>query len=193
MLEVVYMNRKIKCIHCNVMSDQSEMIKLTDYLDEENRYKRCFTHPECLDDFLHTQTKEYKTKNHFKLMREIINKNELKEYILENFIRLYPHLIEEGIVINDHQYEVKSGRIDLLARDVKNKLVIIELKVVDDCKDLVYQCAYYPTQFDESVRVVTICPDYKDNIMLALSKLGYVEMKKYQINELTGLFEIVNI
>lgn len=56
---------------------------------------------------------------------------------------------------------------------------MIELKIVNNCKDIVFQSAYYPTQFDEKVRVITICPDYTGKIKNALEKLGYVEMKEY--------------
>jgi RecB family endonuclease NucS len=102
---------------------------------------------------------------------------------LEKLIIKSIHLVEDGMRVLESQYEVREGIIDILAKDKFGKKVIIELKIVDDCKDLIFQCAYYPTQFNEDVRVISICPDYTYKINMALRKLGYVEMKKYEIVE----------
>ncbi|MEM4994975.1 endonuclease NucS domain-containing protein [Priestia sp. SB1] len=107
--------------------------------------------------------------------------NKLNEKHLEEMIIKEIHLVEEGMTYVANQLEVKDGIIDILARDKTGRLCIIEVKVVDDCKDLIFQSAYYPTQILGDPRMITITPAYRDKIKLALESLKYVEMKTYRI------------
>jgi RecB family endonuclease NucS len=80
----------------------------------------------------------------------------------------------------DNQVDIEYGRIDILAKDKNDILCIIELKVDNDCKDIVFQCAYYITQFkEETKRMITIAPDYSYRIKNALKMLPYVETYVY--------------
>lgn len=101
---------------------------------------------------------------------------ELERYIVNNL-----NLIESGMRLIQNQYPVEDGFIDILTRDKNGKLCIIELKVVKNDERIVHQCVYYPTQFDEEVRVITIAPDYSKKIYSALKSLNYVEIKQYKI------------
>ena len=56
-----------------------------------------------------------------------------------------------------------------------------EVKIKNDDPRLVEQCVYYPSQFDEKTRVITIAPSYSNKLYNTLSSLGYVEMKYYYI------------
>ena len=105
-----------------------------------------------------------------------ISENQLEHYLINNL-----HLIENGMICISNQYEVPHGRIDILAKDKNGTLCIIELKIEEDDKRLIYQCAYYPTQFNEKVRMITIAPDYSKRIIDGLSSLEYVEKYKYDI------------
>lgn len=117
------------------------------------------------------------------IRRKIKRKNKLTESKLEQLVIKNIHLVEEGMTFVDNQVEVQDGIIDILARDKKGHLCIIELKIVNHCKDLVFQSAYYPTQILGESRMITIAPDYKERIKLALESLRYVEMKTYKIED----------
>lgn len=101
----------------------------------------------------------------------ISHEKELEEYLINNM-----ELIEEGMTLVKNQYRVPNGVIDILAKDKEDRLCIIELKLKEDCRELIYQCVYYRTQFDKPVRVIAICPEYSARIHDCLINLN-VEMK----------------
>jgi hypothetical protein len=109
--------------------------------------------------------------------------NEFSEKVLENILILDLSVIEEGLTLIDNQFSVADGFIDILARDKNETLTIIELKVKDDDYRLVQQCVYYPTQFNEPTRMISIAPGYKPKLRTSLESLGFVELKQYQIIE----------
>lgn len=117
--------------------------------------------------------------------------NDLTEFDLETILVNDLQLIEDGMTFIKRQKRIDEGRIDILTRDIANKLCIIELKIVEDCRDLIFQCAYYPTQFDEDVRMITITPGYTERIFKALKNIGSVEMKQYRFKN--GHLTISNI
>jgi DNA-binding MarR family transcriptional regulator len=102
-----------------------------------------------------------------------------RESDLEKVIIKDLSIIEDGMTLVKNQYWVPGGRIDILARDKNNKLCIIELKIKEDDERIVAQCIYYPTQFYEDVRVITITPSYTSMLETALKKIG-VELKVYK-------------
>lgn len=108
-------------------------------------------------------------------------KFQLLESDLEELVINDLHKIENGMRYIDNQYNVEHGTVDILARDKNGVLCIIELKVVDNCKTIIWQCLYYPTQFNENVRVITVCPDYKKYIYDTLKLMPNVELYIYDI------------
>ncbi|MGB3513772.1 MAG: endonuclease NucS domain-containing protein [Microcoleaceae cyanobacterium] len=96
------------------------------------------------------------------------------EEILENF--LYEHLeILLGLRVLDRQYIVNSQRCDILAVDSQKKLVVLELKNIED-RGIVQQLTrYYDALLDEQpfsdkvdyrqpVRLIAITPNFhRDN------------------------------
>lgn len=104
-----------------------------------------------------------------------INEKQLEEIVSNN-----PELIEDGMKLIEVQYEINNGFIDILCFDKNNIKTIVELKVTSDNEDLIRQCVYYPSQFQEKVRMITIAPDYSKKIYDSLKFLGYVEMKQYK-------------
>lgn len=111
------------------------------------------------------------------------NVKEIKsEKYLEDILSQDLSVVEEGMQFIERQYRVDDGFIDILARGKDGKLTIIELKVVDNDKDLVFQSSYYPTQFDEEVRMITIAPGYNEKIYKALRNIGSVELLKYKLD-----------
>lgn len=126
-----------------------------------------------------------KKRNKPNMNKEFLEKN------LERFL-IYRGLqdIEEGMSFIDNQVEIENGFIDILARDRNGKLCIIELKITDSDKSLIFQSAYYPTQFDEEVRMITIAPNYSKKIELALRNMNNVELKTYSFSGRSGNYNV---
>ncbi|MGR5983412.1 endonuclease NucS domain-containing protein [Bacillus cereus] len=72
----------------------------------------------------------------------------------------YIEIIEEDMEFIERQFKIENGVIDILAKDRNGTLCIIELKVNELDKHLVWQSAYYPTCFQEKTRIITIAPKY---------------------------------
>jgi hypothetical protein len=135
-----------------------------------------------LNEYIETNKRIYKDT-----AKENINK--LSEIYLEDYLVKNLNKIEEGLILIKRQYYIKDGIVDILARDKNNILCIIELKIEDDCKIIIYQCVYYPTEFNEPTRMITVAPSYTDKIRVSLNTLGYVEMYSYDLinNDLNTL------
>lgn len=127
----------------------------------------------CLGKIFYSNNEQNKNKKNNNILEK-----QLERQLIENI-----QIIEEGMIFIHNQYQIKDGIIDILCRDKHGKLCIIELKVVEDDEKLVFQCVYYPTQFKEKVRMITIAPNYNYKIQTALQSLGYVEMKRYIYDE----------
>jgi DNA-binding MarR family transcriptional regulator len=104
-----------------------------------------------------------------------------KEALLQDYLKDNLNLIEEGLLLINTEHKLEDGRIDILAKDHTGKICIIELKVIDNDEKLVFQSVYYPTLFDEEVRMITVAPNYVNKIYDSLNSLKYVEMKQYEI------------
>ncbi|MDA2434505.1 endonuclease NucS [Bacillus cereus] len=101
------------------------------------------------------------------------------ESLLEDILCDHIFIIEEGMSFIERQYRVENGIIDIIARDENGTKCIIELKTVEDDKSLVWQSAYYPSCFNEDVRMITIAPNYSNRIYNALKNINNVEMKVF--------------
>ncbi|MCX9103002.1 endonuclease NucS [Bacillus anthracis] len=99
------------------------------------------------------------------------------ESLLEDILCDHIEVIEEGMSFVERQYKVENGIIDIIAKDENGTNCIIELKVVADDKNLAWQSAYYPSCFEEDVRMITIAPNYSTRIYNALKNISNVEMK----------------
>jgi hypothetical protein len=113
------------------------------------------------------------------------------EALLEELLCSHIEVIEEGMSFVERQYKVENGIIDIIAKDKNGTKCIIELKVVADDKNLAWQSAYYPSCFDEDIRMITIAPNYSDRIYNALKNISNVEMKFFYKNK-NGKFKIKN-
>ncbi|PER02334.1 hypothetical protein COK25_08155 [Bacillus cereus] len=120
------------------------------------------------------------------ITNEIINGT---ESLLEDFLCDFIDFIEDGMKFVERQHKVDYGVIDILAEDKHGVKCVIELKIVDDDKGITWQSAYYPTCFDEEVRMITIAPNYSSKIYRALQNVKNVEMKVFGKGE-DGLLEI---
>ncbi|MFD3217796.1 endonuclease NucS domain-containing protein [Bacillus sp. BR_7a] len=120
------------------------------------------------------------------ITNEIINGT---ESLLEDFLCDYINLIEDGMIFVERQHKVDYGVIDILAEDKNGVKCIIELKIVDSDKNIAWQSAFYPTCFEEEVRMITIAPNYSNKIYRALQNVKNVEMKVFGKDE-NGKLEI---
>ncbi|MCU5058885.1 endonuclease NucS [Bacillus cereus] len=111
------------------------------------------------------------------------------ESLLEDILCDHIFTIEEGMSFIERQYRVDNGVIDIIAKDRNGTKCIIELKVVADDKNLAWQSAYYPSCFDEDIRMITIAPNYSDRIYNALKNISNVEMMVFGKDK-NGKFEI---
>lgn len=118
--------------------------------------------------------------------------NRVSEYEIEKKLAENVSLIEDGMTLIGRQVKIPGGRLDLLCRDKNGTLCIVELKVESGAKDLIFQCSYYPTQFKENIRMITIAPDYKPEIATTLQSMKHVEMKIYTYdNEILSISDFV--
>lgn len=120
------------------------------------------------------------------IAEEVING---PESLLEDLLCDYIENIEDSMIFLDRQYKVENDIIDIVAKDINGVKCIIELKINDDDKNIVWQSAYYPSCFDEKVRMITIAPNYSNRIYSALKNVKNIEMKVFGKDE-NGLFEI---
>jgi Holliday junction resolvase-like predicted endonuclease len=114
-----------------------------------------------------------------KRIRKGMNKIHIDEATLEELVCANLEQIEHGLTLVQRQYPVEGGRIDILAKDRTDTTVIIELKVSHDDPSLIFQCVYYPKQFAEKTRMITIAPYYSQRISNTLKDLDYVEPYTY--------------
>ncbi|MFI2856766.1 endonuclease NucS domain-containing protein [Paenibacillus sp. JSM ZJ436] len=129
------------------------------------------------------------TKN--RIVNKITNGTQLLEKDIEKYLASNLHIVEHGLKLIKRQYKVSKGFIDILALDENNVKCIIEIKKVDHDKSLVFQSVYYPTEFNEKVRMITITPGYTSRIKQSLKSLNYVEMKQYNFEN--GKLNIIDV
>lgn len=133
-------------------------------------FRNSFKEVEYLSKFLPTPEKE------IDLQGLNFTEKELEVYLSNNL-----QLIEEGMTFIENQYKIQNGYIDILAKDKNNKTCIIEIKVKPDDHRLIEQSVYYPTQFKEDVRMITIAPSYSYKNYQSLKSLQNVELKYYKV------------
>jgi vacuolar-type H+-ATPase subunit I/STV1 len=154
-------------------------------LDLTNEIKRKNNEKELSQKNKEQYKKELEIRNK-KFQEEFLNApiKKIEERDVENFLIDHLELVEEGLSFIDHQVEVTNGVIDIIARDKTDTLCIIEVKNKKDAKDLVFQVNYYPTCFNEKLRMIVIAPEYSDRILQVLKKVPNIEL--YCFNAFLG-------
>ncbi|MHB9924613.1 endonuclease NucS domain-containing protein [Clostridium botulinum] len=179
-LDYLYFNFNKEAIKFVDKKSLENLYKSNDIIKyRENKENIFITFLQNSDNQLYKYRKFSLNKN---IYNKQIDKNEgsFTEEKLEDYLVNNLNKIEEGLTLIKRQYQIENGVIDILARDKNNKLCIIELKIVSDDKGLIYQCAYYPTQFKEETRIITIAPKYNKNIKESLKALGGIELLIYK-------------
>ena len=108
-----------------------------------------------------------------------ICENDLEDYLIQHL-----DLIEDGLQFISRQFVLPEGRIDILARDIQNNIVVIELKIDDD-KKIVWQSVYYRIQMEKQflnrkIRILTIMKEYPEYLLEPLIKVN-VEPFEYDL------------
>lgn len=109
--------------------------------------------------------------------------NTITESDVEKYLKKNLAIIEEGLEYVDSQYTIKDGRIDILAKDINNKYVIVELKIEED-KSIFWQALYYPMQFAKEhhldyVRMIIVSSALPEHILTPLKLIKGIEIVKF--------------
>ena len=118
------------------------------------------------------------------------NESALRDYLSQNL-----HLIEPGLTLYNRdnisgiEYQAGSGRIDLLAIDKNNILVVIELKLAESKDKVMGQLLRYKgwvannlSEANSYVRGMIIGYDVSPDLYLAASQVQNVELFKYSLS-----------
>lgn len=114
-----------------------------------------------------------------------ISEEDLEDYLVENL-----DLIEEGLSFIKRQVDVDGGFIDIIAKDSKDNICIIEIKTSED-KSIIWQAIHYPKEIkrqykSRNVRMITVAPKYSKPIYEALKSLDNIETFNYEITVSSG-------
>lgn len=134
-----------------------------------------------------------RTANHWSSLEEEIKKilqmednttAFISENDLENYLITHLDLIEDGLKFISRQFILPEGRIDILARDVEDNLVVIELKIDDD-KKVVWQSVYYKIEMqkrfpNDNIRILTVLKSYPSYLLEPLFAVN-VEPYEYDL------------
>lgn len=133
-------------------------------------------------DFMYKQIYDlYKSYN------EKLIERELEDYIVKNNIF--------DIKILHRQFKVESGIIDLIGMNNKNEIFLIELKVVNKPKDLIWQVNSYKHDLSKiynNVKVMVVAPKLDNSILNALPNdceiVKFKKQKEKYVFEKVGNF-----
>ena len=145
-------------------------------------------------EFDSREAREYLRRLGFKVVKiteteEEVEEEELMlsfEQDLEDYLASNIEALEKGLKLVGRQVEVATGRIDLLAKDSEDNLVVIELKAGEASSSsltqlLAYISAIRDEKKTENVRGILVAHDFADKVIYAVRLLPYVKLKKYRV------------
>lgn len=145
------------------------------------------------------------------MAKEIYTKEHVSESKLEDLVRQYASLIEEGMAYIDHQNHTPKGRLDVLLVDSGRSLVVAELKVVEDDDMLMqaldyydhmssfvdtYASAYSKHKVDpeQPVRIILIAPSFSQVLLNRCKWLGvHISLYAYVCLNFPGSDDVVPV
>lgn len=104
---------------------------------------------------------------------------------MQSALRKNIDTLEKGLIIIDDGKErsTEAGRIDIIARDNKNRTVVIELKSVDAKPDVIAQTLAYmeavKTKDNVEVRGIIVASGFPDRVKLAARQISNLKLIKY--------------
>jgi len=95
--------------------------------------------------------------------------------------------IEGGLTLVDNgvEYQTEAGRIDLLARDLENRVVVIELKAGKAKDSALGQLLGYMgclSTSDATVRGILVASNFDSRVVFAARGLSNVKLVRYQLS-----------
>lgn len=111
---------------------------------------------------------------------------------LENFLLTKLNVLEEGLRLYEgetgRQFQVQSGRIDILAQDRDNNFVVLELKAGTATEAVLAQILAYmadvtkEVSIGKAVRGIIVAYDFAERLVAASSLLPAIKLMKYKVN-----------
>jgi hypothetical protein len=114
---------------------------------------------------------------------------------LQTALRKNIESLEKDLIIIDKGKErnTKAGRIDITARDNKNRTVVIELKAIDAKPDVITQTLAYmeaiKTEDNVDVRGIIVASGFHDKIKLATRQISNLKLVKYSLQFIFNVIE----
>lgn len=104
---------------------------------------------------------------------------------LQMALRGHLHQLEPGLVAIDggSEHSVPSGRVDILARDARGAVVVIELKAVKAPRDAIGQVLAYmgdlQVESDTQVRGILVAPEFDPRVLAAAKVVPSLKLFTY--------------
>lgn len=124
-----------------------------------------------------------------------LTESELQRYLSRNL-----YLLEDGLTLLGVEYPISDhGFLDIFAQDRDGKYVIVELKVKEDDKRVLWQAVYYKNELSKrlqeqdfcmgkkktdhgnDIRVCIVAPDFPDYILDPLRTVTNAECYRYTV------------
>jgi len=111
---------------------------------------------------------------------------------LENFLLTKLDSLEKGLKTyqgkTGRQFQVKSGRIDILAQDEDKNFVVVELKAGTASESVLTQLLAYMADVTaelskgEAVRGIIVAYDFAEKLVAAATLLPTIKLMRYKVN-----------
>jgi len=103
--------------------------------------------------------------------------------------------LEEGLVIIDNgkEYVTEAGRVDILAKDASDTIVVVELKAGMAAPEALTQLLAYmgatSKREDKSVRGILVAGDFHPRVVFAARAVPNVKLRRYRFKFTFGSVE----
>jgi hypothetical protein len=165
--------------------------------DGQTRIRRYLNIKQRYDDFLASGGKanqiDEEDDEEVSPDQEFAYETDLRDFLANNL-----RVIESGLTLFEDnrgygiKYPISNGRIDILAKDRNDRLVVIELKVSRGRNPTIGQILYYMGWVDSNLpreqrsRGIIIAKDISDDLKMACQRVPDVSLYKYNLSVTTS-------
>jgi hypothetical protein len=167
----------------NTVLEKAGLLKIGIVVDEEGTVKQSYTVLGNVNDIDLLDEEDIVISNNSiegntqkKLIRYNCPEARIEKYLINKL-----DLIEKGMQYINCQYSVENGFVDILAKDMKGNMCIIEVKNNPYNKDICFQSLYYPQTIGGNTRMIVLNSDYQNRILKALKQIENIEIYKYRL------------
>ena len=117
----------------------------------------------------------------------------LPEKIIEEILLKDIEIIEKGMKVVQNQAFIDGNYIDILARDKKGILCIVEIKNNTNDRSSPYQSILYPIKLGKECRMIIVSTDYDENLLTVLNIINE-KIQKLEILQLVceqNVFKVI--